>query len=150
MEPKKHRISTQTIVLITVVALFFDFCIAGVELLEFIPVIGNITVLIWSGLVSVFAWLTFYLWFKVHGVSFVGPKRILAFPIAFLAKLVPFVGIVPTWSAAVIFLFGTTRAEELLEKAGPLGTLASKVMAKGTQGTLSLARSQKSEVEKAS
>lgn len=72
----------------------------------------------------------------------------MAFPLAMVVKIVPFLGLLPAWTAAVLVLFSTTRAEELLEKAGPIGTIASKALAAKTQGGLSLAHTQKSERER--
>lgn len=131
------------------VALLFDGILFAAQWLNGIVFIGTLAQLLVTALVSTWAWLTFYLWFKLHGVNFLGPKRIAVFPLAAIIKEIPVVGALPAWSAAVLFLFSTTRAEELLEKAGPLGALAAKKLAAKTQGVGGLVRSQKSEAEKA-
>ena len=133
------------------VALLFDGIIAAPKLLDLVPVLDFLTIpvnFMVGMLVSVWAWLSFYVWFKFHGITFLGVKRIMAFPLAMVIKVVPFLGLIPAWTAAVLVLFSTTRAEELLEKAGPLGTIASKALAAKTQGGLSLANTQKSEQER--
>ena len=124
------------------VALLFDGVDFLVEFLEvlnlLIPGSGALAVIVVSALISVWAWLTFYLWFKLHGVSFVSPKRALTMPIAFIIKIIPVIGALPAWTLAVFLLFMTIRGEELLLKAlsktetgariaGKVGAVAGKV-----------------------
>ena len=115
------------------VALLFDGIIAAPKLLDFIPVLDFLTVplnFMVGILASVWAWLTFYVWFKLHGISFVSPKKILAFPAAFLIKIFPFLGVLPAWTGAVVLIFLITRGEEALavtlEKTAAVTGAASK------------------------
>lgn len=96
------------------VALFYDGIIFGAEFMEAVPAVGTAAVLLVSLVVSVYAWLTFYIWFKFHGISFLGPKKMFTMPATFLIKLIPILGALPAWTAAVVLLFLTTRGEEAL------------------------------------
>ena len=57
-------------------------------------------------LVGIFAGLTFYVWFKQYGVSFMKPKRMFAFGGASLIEMlpIPFLADLPAWTAAVSYL----------------------------------------------
>lgn len=102
------------------VALLFDAITAAPKLLDLIPFLDALTIpanLIVGALVSLFAYLTFWFWFQRHGVKFIkSPKRLLTFPVAFFIKLIPFIGALPAWTAAVVFIFLNVRAEDLLTK----------------------------------
>ncbi len=76
------------------VALFFDF-------LQFIL---SFIYLGWA--LGIVAGLTFYVWFKIHGISFMKPKRFLAFGGAALVEMIPipFLADLPAWTAAVAYL----------------------------------------------
>src|SRR3989344_7626245 len=116
-QTKKPSLTFVTLALMVAVALLFDGGIAAAKFLDMIPAIGNAASLIASALVSVFAYLTFWFWFQRHGVTFIkSPKRLLTFPVAFFIKLVPFLGALPAWTAAVVFIFLNVRAEDLLTK----------------------------------
>ncbi|MBI4132741.1 MAG: hypothetical protein HY473_01405 [Candidatus Sungbacteria bacterium] len=64
--------------------------------------------------ISIVAWLTFYLWFKMKGVSFGGAKlgrsgssSLVRNPLFIIAaalgiEMVPFVNALPAWTAAII------------------------------------------------
>ena len=64
--------------------------------------------------ISIVAWLTFYLWFKMKGVSFGGSKlgqsgspSLVRNPLFIVAaalgiELIPFVNALPAWTAAII------------------------------------------------
>ena len=59
--------------------------------------------------ISVIAWLTFYLLFKRRGVHFNSPKRVLSMGGGFLIELLPIINILPGWTVAVILVIGTTK-----------------------------------------
>lgn len=58
--------------------------------------------------VSIFAAFTFYLWFKIYGISFLSPKRASIFGGAIAIESVPFISAflswLPAWTAAVLLL----------------------------------------------
>ena len=133
-QKKKHKISVITGGLMIGVAIFYDLLQVGVNLLHGIPILGNIAALLGGFLVTIWAWLTFYLWFKLNGVGFLNPKRAFALNGGFLIELIPVVNALPAWTLAVSLLIATTRAEELLEKAGPLGAIATKAVKAASKG----------------
>ena len=90
--PEKKGLSNTTIVLMIVVALFFD---ALQALLTFI-FMG------WA--VGIFAGLTFYVWFKMHGLNFATPKRAATFGAGFIIEIIPFLSALPAWTLAIIIL----------------------------------------------
>lgn len=106
MDAKEKGLSNITISLMVIVALFFD-------LLQWL--LGWIF-MGWS--VSIFAWLTFYIWFKTKGISFMKPKRLAAFGGSFIIELIPVLGdILPTWTAAVIYLALDSKVKKVVSQA---------------------------------
>ena len=87
-------LSTSTAVFMIAVAVFFDF-------LQFI--LGFIY-LGWAA--GIFAGLTFYVWFKKHGISFMNWKRFTIFGGASLIEMIPIplLADLPAWTAAVAYL----------------------------------------------
>jgi len=93
MPEEKKGLNNTTIVLMICVALFYD-------VLQWL--LGWIFM---GWLVSIFAGLTFYTWFKIRGMSFMKPKRFLSFGGSFIVELIPGIGdILPTWTASIIYL----------------------------------------------
>ena len=76
------------------VALFFDT----------LQILLGFIYLGWA--VGIFAGLTFYVWFKMHGLSFMKPKRLFAFGGASILEIVPIplLASLPAWTAAVLYL----------------------------------------------
>ncbi len=119
-QTKKPSLTFVTLALMVPVALLFDGIIAAPKLLDLIPYLDVLTVpanFMVGTLTSLFAYLTFWFWFHKHGIRFIkSPKRLLTFPVAFFIKLIPFLGALPTWTGAVVFIFLNVRAEDLLVK----------------------------------
>jgi hypothetical protein len=55
-------------------------------------------------LVGFFAFMTFYVWFKMHGISFMKPKRFATMSMAGLIEVIPFLSAIPAWTLAVTIL----------------------------------------------
>ena len=87
-------------------ALFYDVIQAGLDLL---PFVGWIL----SPLVSIPAFLTFYIWFKIYGRNFMTPKRALAMGAGVIIEMIPILNILPGWTVAVLFLIGLEKAEKI-------------------------------------
>jgi len=98
------------------VALLFDGLQFGTDLLHVLPIIGTVAQSVADILISVWAWLTFYVWFKIRGVSFINPKRFAVLNGGALLEMIPVINTLPAWTLAVFLLIGITRAEELLAK----------------------------------
>ena len=109
MAEEKKRLSEATKALMVAVAIFFD----GLQLLiQIIPVVGQIL----SILISIFASLTFYLWFKINNINFVNPKRAGYLAGGFLIELTPLLNILPAWTLAVVLLIRNSNAKKKAPK----------------------------------
>lgn len=118
-EKPKSSLPKSTVVMMTITALFFDGLQAGLTLFG----IG----LIASPFISVFAGLVFFLWFMLHGISLVTPKRFLAMGGGWLTELIPAVDALPAWTAAVWYTISTTKVLETAQKL-PGGRVAGMVV----------------------
>ena len=60
-------------------------------------------------IISIWAWLTFYLWFKLKGVNFMQGKNALKLVGGGVIEIVPipFVSALPAWTAVVVMLIIT-------------------------------------------
>ncbi len=90
MQEKEQGLGNPTIIFMFVVAIFFD---VTQWLLAFIFM---------DWLVSIFAYLTFFLWFKLKGISFMKPKRLVVAGTSFLLEIIPFVAALPALTGAVV------------------------------------------------
>ncbi|TAL48821.1 hypothetical protein EPN83_03460 [Patescibacteria group bacterium] len=108
---ERKEISNGTMWLMVSVALLYDVVGGGIQLL---PIVGQMVYwIIW-----IFAFLTFYLWFKIYGRSFLSPKRTLAMGAGAIIEIIPVLSILPGWTVAVIFLIGIEKAERLASHVG--------------------------------
>lgn len=135
---RRNRVDTQTAVAMVIVALFFDILQALVELgtaaLVEIPVIDSLTFLgvIIGFFISIFAWLTFYVWtsikgwgmsdtakkfvagkIKVGGKGFDLKKVLIKF-VTPLVEMIPYLNIVPTWTISILVQMSVLKAEDAL------------------------------------
>ena len=107
MPEDKKGLDNATIALMIGVALFFD---ALQWLLGWIFM---------GWLASIFAGLTFYVWFKIRGMSFMKPKRLGVFGGSFIVELIPVVGdILPTWTAAITYLALDSKIKKVVPALG--------------------------------
>ena len=88
--------------------------IDGVQfLLNFIPFIGWIFV----SLISIFAWLTFYLWFKLNGIPFLRGKAALLritsiLSVGGIIEIIPILNDLPAWTFAVAVMLVIVKLED--------------------------------------
>jgi hypothetical protein len=75
--------------------------------LTFVPVIGWLGI----GLIDIIAWVTFYIWFRRLGVSFLNFPRFLYFNSGLLLDLVPFINIF-AWTLDVSMVLWSVKQEE--------------------------------------
>lgn len=93
-ERPQPRIDTGTIVFMISVAFFFDF----LQALFALTFIGSIV----ASVMSIFIWLTFYLWLKLHGITFMDNlARMIIMWSGFVIELIPVLNIVPGWTFSV-------------------------------------------------
>lgn len=103
-------------VLMIMVALLYD----GLQFLIELSLFGFGWTVNW--IITVWAWLTFYVWFKFRGVSFIRPRRALAFGGGFLIELIPWINNLPTWTGVIIFLLLETRIKKAVGGVAPQAT----------------------------
>lgn len=102
-ENKEKGLKNHTIVFMICVALFYD-------VLQWL-----LGWLLMGWLVTIFYGLTFYVWFKSYGISFMTPKRFAAFGGSFIIELIPIVGdILPTCTATVIYLILDSKIKKVV------------------------------------
>ncbi len=106
---QESQIKNITAVLMIGTALFFDLIQA---LIGWIPLVGNIL----ADLFSIIIFFTFLVWFWMNGIKMTTPRRLFALLGGGLAEMVPFLNILPAWTGVVIYLIGTTKIKELVEK----------------------------------
>ncbi|NQV87935.1 MAG: hypothetical protein HQ402_00060 [Parcubacteria group bacterium] len=126
----KSKISNTKAVFMIVVAVLFDLAGVVFNLLHFIPAVGNVAAIILTALLDILAWLTFFVWFKMNGVSFANPKRALSLNGGFILKLIPILNALPAWTLAVVLIIGSMKAEALIAKQVPGGDTAVKALGK--------------------
>lgn len=89
---KEKGLKNWEVALMIATALFFDALNA----------LLNLIFMGW--VVSIFAFLTFYVWFKIKGIHFMTPKRFTAMWGGFIFELIPALSVLPGWTVAVAFL----------------------------------------------
>jgi hypothetical protein len=105
----KYRITSGDAGILISVAVFFDTIQA---LLNLIPIIG--TAIAW--IMSIIAWLTFYIWFKIKGVSFQNEKYYKKLLLGGLIEGLPIINFLPSWTITVIRLIRESRKEDSANK----------------------------------
>ncbi len=118
-----QRIDNITAIFMIVTALLYDAAQAFLDLI----LIG----LVVNWILDIWAWLTFFIWFKLRGVSFTNPKRAISFNGGFIAELIPAINALPIWTAVVIILVITVKTEDKLASISPV---AAKAFSMATGG----------------
>jgi hypothetical protein len=121
MEKEKNPLKDTTVFLMIFTALLFD---AIQALIGWIPFSGDIL----SSFFSIFAFLTFFLWFKMHGIKMMTPKRLASLAGGTFVELVPYLNLLPAWTGVVVYLIGSTKIKEMTAKHP---TLAKGAIAAG-------------------
>jgi len=120
-----YRISVWESGLMIAVAVIYDLVqIALTWLLGWIGVgfIGSWLMTIWAG-------MTFGLWFTLKGASIISGKRAAALGIGAIIEAIPLLNALPGWTVSVIISLSVTRAEDFLAgSALPIAPLAKKVL----------------------
>ena len=105
MAGEEKGLNNTAIVLMVCTALLFDVL---QWLLAFI---------LMDWLAGFFALLTFYVWFKMRGMSFMKPKRLLTFGGASLIEIIPWLSALPAWTAAIVVLALDSKIKKLVPGA---------------------------------
>lgn len=104
MQEEEKGLESHTIAFMIGTALFFDF-------LQFL-----LSFIFMGWLVGLFAGLTFWWWFRQHGISFQKPSRWGSFAITYLIEVIPGLGAIPAWTFEVGYLALSSKAKEVVEK----------------------------------
>ncbi|MEY4602310.1 MAG: hypothetical protein RL292_251 [Candidatus Parcubacteria bacterium] len=118
-EKPKSSLPKGTIVLMLVTAGIID----AVQAFLLLFAIGAVL----NTFISIFMVFVFFLWFMMHGVSFVSPKRLMGMGGGFLVELIPVLDALPAWTGAVLYTISTTKIAEVAEKV-PGGKVISQVV----------------------
>ncbi len=93
----ESKLSGPTKYLMIAVALFYD-------VLSLVPGLNFI--------VAFFAGFHFWFWFKLKGISFVSPKRLVVGSTGFVAEMIPVLSSLPAWTGIVVFMILDTKIKE--------------------------------------
>lgn len=108
---KRNRVKKSDVMLMVGVALLFD----GIQaLFLLIPLLGWIL----SSLLSIFAWLTFYLWSSIKGwgLSDSAKQFLVQWAIPFV-EVIPVLNALPTWTLKVVLQISFLKAEDAIYNA---------------------------------
>lgn len=109
-ESQKPKISRITFGLMLAVAILFDLASFLINLIPFVGgAVSSITI-------TPLATLTFFLWFKMHGVSYNKTSRWATAIITPIIEFIPVLNAFPTWILEVIIITVSVNAEETVEK----------------------------------
>lgn len=122
----RKEISNITMVLMVATAVAYDIV---QFLFNFIPFIGWII----SWVIFIFAFMTFYVWFKIYGRNFMTPKRAVAMGAGVIIEMIPILNSLPGWTIAVLFLIGIEKAEKLASSL-PGGAVVANTVGKSIPG----------------
>lgn len=106
----EKKLSSGTTYLMIGTALLYDllqFCVG------WIPFVGQIL----GWIVSFFAGLTFWLWFRIHDIPF-NKKRTASLATGVVIEIIPLVNMLPAWTLAVVSMIATTKIKEVASKVG--------------------------------
>lgn len=103
-EKKEKTLGNSTIIFMFAVAVFFDIT---QWLLAFIFM---------DWLVSIFAYLTFFLWFKLKGISFMKPKRLIVAGTSFFLEIMPLVAALPALTGAVVITALDSKIKKIVPR----------------------------------
>ncbi|MBU6430847.1 MAG: hypothetical protein KGJ58_01005 [Patescibacteria group bacterium] len=118
---KTEGISKMTMGMMIAVAVFIDAVQAGVNLMDAIPYVGLILSSVISDGISIFAFLTFFLWFHLAGLKF--NSKIAASTVgAFFIELIPVLNALPAWTLSVTTTLLFFQVKEVADKVAPEAT----------------------------
>jgi len=110
----EKNLSKTTGTLMIIVALIIDLLQFVLNFLHLIPLVGNAIAFLASSFLTILAWVTFYIWFKIKGIDFVSSKRKLAFGGVSIVESIPVLSSLPAWTLLVIIIIVTTKAEKVI------------------------------------
>ena len=123
-----------TAALMLSVAGFYDVLVFISGQLHWIPFLGTAAAFISNLLVLIWAWFSFWLWFRAHKVSLIQGKRAVAKILAMVAgavlNFIPYINL-SAWVVAIGIIIVLTRVEDdllaLVQKVGKVSGTVGKV-----------------------
>lgn len=115
---ENKEISKVTMGAMIIVALFFDGIQALTIYIYFIPFIGLILGPLIGGGVSLFAFMTFSLWFKLSGMKF-DSKIVSTIVGTFFIEIMPILSIFPAWTLSVVLIFILNKTKKIVSTISP-------------------------------
>jgi len=126
MEKEKEKIDNIDATLMIGTAILID----GTQTFLTLILIGPFV----NWLISIFAWMTFFLWFMLKGVKFTkNPKKIFTLAGGSLLEAIPIIASFPIWTLTISTTIFMERAENKLKSAlgkdlgSPLSKIAKKI-----------------------
>lgn len=102
-----------------------------IDLIYFLVGLTGLGDFVMAILVTAPATLFFWVWYKMNGISFNNPKRMLTGFGVSLDKFIPFLNMLPAFTAGVLIMYGSIKAEDQLAKNGGIaGKVASQAAKK--------------------
>lgn len=107
MEPQnKNRLGTAQAPLLLATALLVD---------TFQTMLGLVIVgALFSPLITVLAWLSYFVWYKLLDIGFMdrGVQKLFIFFGAGLLEMIPYINIIPAWTTSVILMIFIVKHED--------------------------------------
>lgn len=102
----RERISLTTLAFLSGVAFFFDM----LQALLNVALVG----LVLNFFINIIAWLTFYLWFKLLGISLIdsGIRKAAVMWCGMFLEFVPIFNTLPVWTATIVLTAFIVRWED--------------------------------------
>ena len=113
-----------------IVALFFDGIQAGTIYIYAIPFVGFVLGPLIAGGTSLFAFMTFSLWFRLSEIKF-NTKIVATTAGAFFIELIPVLNALPAWTLSIVLIMLMQKSKKVLGKVAPE---VSKIVDKNTGG----------------
>jgi hypothetical protein len=103
---KRDRLGTFQAVLLNATAIIID----ALQLVLGLMIIGFVL----NTLITVMAWLSYFLWYKLLDISFIdaGLRKAVLFMGTGLIEVIPFINGIPTWTLSVILMILIVRHED--------------------------------------
>lgn len=99
--PKEQYLDKTTFFLMLGTAILLD-CIT------WIPILGTV--------VNIVATLGFWFWFRIHGIKF-NKNRVTTFAIGSIIEIIPFLQILPAWTATIIVMYFQSKLPPVVQSA---------------------------------
>ena len=103
----EKELSSATTYLMVSVALIID----GLQfLINLIPLVGQVI----SFFITIFAYMLFWLWFRINGINLFETKRAMKSIVTFLAEMIPFIDMLPAWTYLVVTTANSTKIKKVM------------------------------------